>query len=257
MREDLCGEERASSLTVGIYFRTLLTGHFEGSERSAGCLAARGLAWRCSALWPCVRRVHAGSLDDLAHAALPIDLDTIGEGVGWVLGVLADHGLLKGQRITMMRRPSRPDAAMHLDCAARHGRGLRGSSGAGEGLGDSTPTREDLARSSVSAEERTSDKGGRAPRTATRGYEGEGWRTHLAHKAEHAVDLDTGAVLSVTLQAPIGATPPRWIDAVRGRDGGGGAGRARGRVRPHEAPKVNVAGSKRRSPTRVITAARW
>src|SRR5271165_695186 len=25
-------------------------------------------------------------------------------------------------------------------------------------------------------------------------------RTHLAHKAEHAVDLDTGAVVSVTLQ---------------------------------------------------------
>jgi len=26
-------------------------------------------------------------------------------------------------------------------------------------------------------------------------------RTHLAHKAEHAVDLDTGAVVAVTLQA--------------------------------------------------------
>jgi hypothetical protein len=26
-------------------------------------------------------------------------------------------------------------------------------------------------------------------------------RTHLAHKAEHAVDLDSGAVVAVTLQA--------------------------------------------------------
>jgi len=26
-------------------------------------------------------------------------------------------------------------------------------------------------------------------------------RTHLAHKAEHAVDLDSGAVLAVTLEA--------------------------------------------------------
>ena len=25
-------------------------------------------------------------------------------------------------------------------------------------------------------------------------------RTHLAHKAEHAVDLDTGAIVAVTLQ---------------------------------------------------------
>ena len=27
-------------------------------------------------------------------------------------------------------------------------------------------------------------------------------RTHLAHKAEHAVDLDTGAIVAVTLRAP-------------------------------------------------------
>ena len=26
-------------------------------------------------------------------------------------------------------------------------------------------------------------------------------RTHLAHKAEHAVDMETGAVIAVTLQA--------------------------------------------------------
>ena len=26
------------------------------------------------------------------------------------------------------------------------------------------------------------------------------WRTHLAHKAEHAVDLETGAIVSVTVQ---------------------------------------------------------
>ena len=31
-------------------------------------------------------------------------------------------------------------------------------------------------------------------------YEDEGWAQHLAHKAEHAVDLDTGVVVAVTLQ---------------------------------------------------------
>jgi len=34
-------------------------------------------------------------------------------------------------------------------------------------------------------------------------------RTHLAHKAEHAIDLDTGAVLAVTVQAATRATRPR------------------------------------------------
>jgi len=30
-------------------------------------------------------------------------------------------------------------------------------------------------------------------------YQDEGWRTHLAHKAEHAVDMETGAIVAVTL----------------------------------------------------------
>ena len=67
-------------------------------------------------------------------------------------------------------------------------------------------------------------------------------RTHLAHKAEHAVDLDTGAVVAVTLQgADKGDTTT--LDATlceagwqwRSRWAGGG-------VAAHEAPKVNVAG---------------
>ncbi|MGA8492289.1 MAG: hypothetical protein WB711_17820 [Terriglobales bacterium] len=54
--------------------------------------------------------------------------------------------------------------------------------------------------------------------------------THLAHKAEHAVDLDTGAVLAVTLQgADQGDTAKLDETLVRSRDGGGGAGGARRR----------------------------
>ena len=36
-------------------------------------------------------------------------------------------------------------------------------------------------------------------------------RTHLAHKAEHAVDLDSGAVVAVTLQAADKGEPRRWM----------------------------------------------
>jgi hypothetical protein len=43
-------------------------------------------------------------------------------------------------------------------------------------------------------------------------------RTHLAHKAEHAVDLDTGAVVAVTLrEADKGDTIDIGPDAVRSR----------------------------------------
>jgi transposase len=62
------------SLTPGIYFRSPLIGYFEGLG------AKRGIAWRLAdslALrrFPpqlrghCVGRIHAGSLDDLAHPA--------------------------------------------------------------------------------------------------------------------------------------------------------------------------------------------
>jgi len=56
------------------------------------------------------------------------------------------------------------------------------------------------------------------------------WRSHLAHKAEHAVDLETGAVVAVTVQdADEGDTTTsratlieaaEQIEAVR-PDGGG------------------------------------
>ena len=54
-------------------------------------------------------------------------------------------------------------------------------------------------------------------------------RTHLAHKAEHAVDLDTGAVLAVTLQGADRGDTARWMRRCakpgwqwRSRSAGGG-----------------------------------
>src|SRR5207247_2281720 len=57
-------------------------------------------------------------------------------------------------------------------------------------------------------------------------------RTHLAHKAEHAVDLSSGALLAVTLQgANVGDTTTIQADAERGAVGGaGGQSGWRGRV---------------------------
>ena len=39
-------------------------------------------------------------------------------------------------------------------------------------------------------------------------------RTHLAHKAEHAVDLDTGAILSVTVQDADGGDTQTSIETL-------------------------------------------
>ena len=84
------------SLTPGIYFRSLLIGYFEGIG------AERGIAWRLADSLALRRFVGIG-LDEYTpdHSTISrtrrlIDLDTHREVFGWVLGVLADRGLVQG-----------------------------------------------------------------------------------------------------------------------------------------------------------------
>ena len=63
-----------------------------------------------------------------------------------------------------------------------------------------TPTRDELARLDRKRKKRTSNKEWKSPTYAdARITKMKDGRTHLAHKAEHVVDLDTGAVVAVTL----------------------------------------------------------
>ena len=89
------------SVTPGIYFRSLLIGYFEGIG------AERGIAWRLADSLALRRFVGIG-LDEYTpdHSTISrtrrlIDLDTHREVFSWVLGVLADRGLVQGQRIAI------------------------------------------------------------------------------------------------------------------------------------------------------------
>jgi len=100
------------SLTPGIYFRSLLIGYFEGIG------AERGIAWRLADSLALRRFVGIG-LDEYTpdHSTISrtrrlIDLDTHREVFGWVLGVLGDRGLLKGQRIAIDATTLEANAAM-------------------------------------------------------------------------------------------------------------------------------------------------
>src|ERR1700704_5638834 len=74
--------------------------------------------------------------------------------------------------------------------------------------GIATPTREDLARVDRTRKNKASNQDGvNAHERDARITKMKDGRTHLAHKAEHAVDLKTGAVLAVKLpEADQGAT---------------------------------------------------
>src|SRR6266496_1954995 len=190
------------SLTPGIYFRSLLIGYFEGIG------AERGIAWRLADSLA-LRRFVGIALDEYTpdHSTISrtrrlIDLDTHREVFSWVLGVLADRGLLKGQRIAIDATTLEANAAMRSivrrDTGESYEEFLRGLAKAS---GITTPTREDLARLDRKRKKRTSNKEWKSPADEdARIAKMKDGRTHLAHKAEHAVDLDTGAVVAVTLQ---------------------------------------------------------
>src|SRR5882757_7537110 len=190
------------SLTPGIYFRALLIGYFEGIG------AERGTAWRLADSLA-LRRFVGIALDEYTpdHSTISrtrrlIDLDTHREVFRWVLGVLADRGLLQGQRIAIDATTLEANAAMRSivrrDTGESYEEFLRGLAKAS---GIATPTREDLARLDRKRKKKTSNQDWKHPWDPdAKVAKMKDGRTHLAHKAEHAVDLATGALLAVTLQ---------------------------------------------------------
>src|SRR3974390_601633 len=233
------------SLTPGIYFRSLLLGYFEGIG------AERGIAWGVADSRALGRFVGI-ALDEYTpdHSTISrtrrlIDLDTHREVFGWVLGVLADRGLLQGQRIAIDATTLEANAAMRSivrrDTGESYEEFLRGLAKAS---GIETPSREDLARLDRKRKKRTSNKEWKSPADEdARIAKMKDGRTHLAHKAEHAVDLDTGGVLAVTLQAA-DKGDTTTLDETLGEAGMAVAEQVGGEaeVRPDDPPKVNLAG---------------
>jgi transposase len=73
--------------------------------------------------------------------------------------------------------------------------------GLAKASGIETPTREDLARLDRKRKKKTSNQDWKHPWDPdAKIAKMKDGRTHLAHKAEHAVDLETGAMVAVTLQ---------------------------------------------------------
>src|SRR5436309_2919568 len=127
----------------------------------------------------------------------------------WVQERLVAAGLLKGQTVAIDATTLEANAAMRSivrrDTGESYQEFLTRLAAAS---GIKTPTREALARLDRRRKKRTSNKDWENPSDPdakiTKMKDG---RTHLAHKAEHAVDLDSGALVAVTLHgADVGDT---------------------------------------------------
>jgi len=120
----------------------------------------------------------------------------------WILEVLRDQGLVKGQTVGIDATTLEANAAMRSivrrDTGESYEEFLQGLA---RESGIETPTREDLARMDRARKNKASNADWVNPHDAdARITKMKDGRTHLAHKAEHAVDFESGAVLAVTLQ---------------------------------------------------------
>jgi transposase len=181
----------------------LLVGYFEGID------SERGIAWRAADSLGLRRFLRIG-LDETApdHSTISrtrrlIDVETHRKVFLWVLGVLADRGLLKGKTVGVDATTLEANAAMRSIVRRDNGAGCEEFlTELAKQSGIATPSREDLARVDRKRKKKTSNKEWMSPvdgdARITKMKDGT---THLAHKAEHAVDMETGAVIAVTLPA--------------------------------------------------------
>ena len=190
------------SLLPGRYFRLLLIGYFEGLD------SERAIAWRTADSFA-LRQFLDLELPEAPpdHSTISrtrrlIDVETHREVFTWMLKQLAEAGLVRGKTIGIDATTLEANAALRSIVRRDTGESYQEFlTQLAQASGIETPTREDLARLDRERKRKGSNDDWTHPQDPdakiTKMKDG---RTHLAHKAEQAVDLETGAVVAVTVQ---------------------------------------------------------
>jgi len=190
------------SLPPAVYFRLLLIGYFEGID------SERGIAWRLADSIA-LRDFLGYSLADATpdHSTVSrnrrlIDLQTHQEVFTWVLQVLAKDGLLRGETLGVDATTLEANAALRSIVRRDTGESYKEFlTRLAQASGIETPTRAELARLDRERPKKGSNDDWQHPQDPdARITKMKDGRTHLAHKAEHAIDMETGAVVAVTVQ---------------------------------------------------------
>jgi transposase len=190
------------SLTPGRYFRSLLVGYFEGID------SERGIAWRAAdslAIRSFLGLAPSDAGPDhstISRTRRRVDVETHRAVFTWVLETVASKGLLSGKTLGVDATTLEANAAMRSIVRRDTGESYQEFlTRLAKESGIKTPTREALGRLDRRRKNKGSNKEWGSPTDPdariTRMKDG---RTHLAHKAEHAVDMETGAIVAVTLQ---------------------------------------------------------
>lgn len=190
------------SLPPGTYFRILLVGYFEGidSERGIAWRIADSLALRSFLGYDVTQAPPDHST--ISRTRRLIDVETHQAVFTWVLQALGREGLIDGKTLGVDATTLEANAALRSIVRRDTGESYQEFlQRLAQESGIETPSREDLARLDKKRPKKGSNQEWKNPHDPdakiTKMKDG---RTHLAHKAEHAVDLETGAILAVTIQ---------------------------------------------------------
>jgi transposase len=190
------------SIAPGVYFRMLFVGYFEGIE------SERGIAWRCTdslSLRSFLGILPNESVPDhssLSRIRTRLDSSVYDDVFRLVLGIVERKGLLRGKVAGVDSTYLRADASMKTIVRKDNGQGYpEYLKKLCQEQGIENPTAEDCRRVDRKRKgKRTSNRDWKSKTDGdariTRLKDG---RTRLGYKAEHVVDMDTGAVVAAEI----------------------------------------------------------
>lgn len=190
------------SLPPGVYFRCLMVGYFEGIG------SERGIAWRVADSLSLREflgiRIGKNPPDHstISRTRRRIDVETHRAVFRWVLRMLARKGLLKGKTLGIDATTLEANAALRSIVRRDTGQTYEEYlTELAKASGIEAPTRTDHARVDRKRPKKGSNEDWRHPGDPdARIKKMKDGRTHLAHKQEHSLDMETGAVVAVTVQ---------------------------------------------------------
>jgi transposase len=201
--EELCAQYYKQggrpSIPPGVYFRMLLIGYFEGLD------SQRGIAWRCADSLGLRAFLGIGPTEPTpVHASMTIIRKRLPESVFdkmfvFVLGLLEKQGLVRGKSVAIDATTLEANAAMKSIVRKETGEDWKQYlQGLAKAEGIENPTEVDLRRL---------DRGRKNKKVSNETWESptdpdsriakmKDGRTHLAYKAEHAVDVVSEAIVA-------------------------------------------------------------
>lgn len=190
------------SVAPGVYFRTLMIGYFEKLD------SERQIAWRCDdsrslrAFLGIAENQPTPDHSNLSRTRRRIDVETHQAVFDWVLKRLAERDLLKGKTLGVDASTMEADAAMRSIVRNETGESYQEFLTAlAQESGIETPTAEDLAKFDRKRKgKKCSNKDWHNPHDPdAKIAKMKDGTTHLAYKNEHAVDLETGAIVAAEI----------------------------------------------------------